>query len=124
MSFTSMSRFLNHVKDRIEERKMQSNQHDFVGEVAPSRLDATRTSLDYGHRRNRSSISPTPSSGTTGTMKRSNSHSTIGIATAGSDALDLDIQFISAHGLPRMDVVGAGCDPYFRVEIDNAIEYT
>ncbi|KAG9119326.1 hypothetical protein FRC07_005693, partial [Ceratobasidium sp. 392] len=119
-----MSRLLNHVKERIEERKAQANQHDFVAEVAPSRLNATRTSLGHGHRRNRSSISPTPSFGGTRTLKRSSSHSSVGIATAGSDALDLEILFISAEGLPRMDVVGAGCDPYFRVEIDGAIEYT
>ncbi|KAG8687002.1 hypothetical protein FRC09_013794 [Ceratobasidium sp. 395] len=119
-----MSRLLNRVKERIEERKTQANQHDFVAEVAPSRLDATRTSLGHAHRRNRSSISPTPSFGGTRTLKRSSSHSSLGIATAGSDALDLEIHFISAEGLPRMDVVGAGCDPYFRVEIDKAIEYT
>ncbi|KAG8738419.1 hypothetical protein FRC10_006915 [Ceratobasidium sp. 414] len=115
-----MSRFLNHVKERIEERRAQATQHDFVGEVAPSRLSATRTSLDHGHRRNRSSGSSTLSSGGTGRVKRSNSDP----SAAGSDALDLEILFVSAEGLPRMDVVGAGCDPYFRVEIDDAIEYT
>ncbi|KAG9091434.1 hypothetical protein FRC06_000571 [Ceratobasidium sp. 370] len=119
-----MSRFLSHVKERIEERRVQATQHDFVAEVAPSRLNATRRSLNLGHRRDRSSGSPTPGFGGTRVMKRSNSHSSVGIATAGSDALDLEILFLSAQGLPRMDVVGAGCDPYFRAGIDEAIEYT
>jgi hypothetical protein len=118
-----MSRLLNHVKGKIEERR-NANQHDFVGEVAPSRLNATRTSFDQGHRRNRSSGSPTPSFGATHSLRRSNSQTTLGLATAGADALDLEIKFISAQDLPRMDVVGVGCDPYFRVEIDGAISYT
>ncbi|QRW10038.1 hypothetical protein RhiLY_09037 [Ceratobasidium sp. AG-Ba] len=98
-----MSRLINHVKNRIEERRT-SGQHDFVAEVAPSRLDATRTSLGHGHRRNRSSVSPTPGFDITRALRRSSSHSSMGVATAGSDALDLEILFVAAEGLPRMDV--------------------
>ena len=106
------------MKDKIN----QSKQHDFVGEVAPSRLEATRTSFDMGHRRNRSSVSPAPSFTSSGS--RSSSYCPRRIETAGTDALDLEIRFLSAHDLPRMDVVGAGCDPYFRVKIDDVITYT
>lgn len=118
-----MARLFNRVKDHIEEKVIQSRQYDFVGEVAPSRLSTTRTSLDNGSRRNRSSISSiTGFSGAR--LSRSNSPSAAGLASAGVDALDLEIRFISAQGLPRMDMVGAGCDPYFRAEIDDAITYT
>ncbi|CAE6362227.1 unnamed protein product [Rhizoctonia solani] len=121
-----MSSFVTRVKDRIQEKRMQSRQHDFVGEVAPSRLSTTqdRRSLDQGHRRSRSSVSPTGSFASGQSLGRSNSLSTMGMATAGSDALDIEIRFISAQGLPRMDVVGAGCDPYFRAEIDDVLRYT
>ncbi|CAE6464036.1 unnamed protein product [Rhizoctonia solani] len=117
-----MSRFLNRVKDRIQEARMEARQHDFVGEVAPSRLGTTRRSLDQGHRRSRSSTSPAESVDSARSLSRSNTTSTL--ATAGPDALDLEIRFISAQGLPRMDVVGAGCDPYFRAKIDDVIRYT
>jgi hypothetical protein len=121
--YFSMSSFLTRIKDQIEEKRLQSRQHDFVAEVAPSRLNATRTSLDLGHRRNRSFAS-TSGSAITHLLRRSNSHATLGQATAGGDALDLEIRFIAAYGLPRMDMVGVGCDPYFRAEIDDAITYT
>ncbi|CAE6476177.1 unnamed protein product [Rhizoctonia solani] len=117
-----MSRFLNRVKDQIQEKISQANQHDFVGEVAPSRLSTTRRSLDQGHRRSRSSVSPAESFDSTRSFGRSNTISNV--APAGPDALDLEIRFISAQGLPRMDVVGVGCDPYFRADIDGAIGYT
>ncbi|QRW22843.1 C2 domain-containing protein [Rhizoctonia solani] len=112
-----MSRFVTRIKDRIQDKRMESRQHDFVGEVAPSRLSATRDrrSLDQGSRWGRSSVSPTGSF---------DSNQSLGVATAGSDALDLEIRFISAQGLPRMDVVGVGCDPYFRAEIDDVLCYT
>ncbi|KAF8752854.1 Protein kinase C conserved region 2 (CalB) [Rhizoctonia solani] len=104
---------------------MESRQHDFVGEVAPSRLSATRDrrsldrqSLGSFVRLSNRELRFESVSG------RSNSISTIGVATAGSDALDLEIRFISAQGLPRMDVVGVGCDPYFRAEIDDVLCYT
>lgn len=118
----TMSRLTNYVKDKIN----QSKQHDFVGEVAPSRLEATRTSYDLGHRRNRSSVSPTPSTSSSYSLRRSSSHPPLGTGNggAGADALDLEIRFMSGHDLPRMDVVGAGCDPYFRASIDGAISYT
>lgn len=118
-----MSRLINRVKEKIEQKR-NGNQHDFVAEVAPSRLEVTRTSFDQGHRRSRSSVSSTPSFGSTRSLRSSKSQKSPVFATAGGDALDLEIKFISAQGLPRMDVVGAGCDPYFRVEIDGAISYT
>lgn len=103
---------------------MESRQHDFVGEVAPSRLSVTRDrrSLDQGYRRSGSSVSPTGSFASGQSLGRSNSLSTMN--TAGADALDIEIRFVSAQGLPRMDVVGAGCDPYFRAEIDGVLCYT
>jgi hypothetical protein len=43
-------------------------------------------------------------------------------ATAAPNAVDLTIQFISASGLPKMDVGGL-CDPYFVANIDGKVEY-
>ncbi|KAG8700412.1 hypothetical protein FRC11_012958, partial [Ceratobasidium sp. 423] len=119
-----MSNFLTRVKDHIQEKRSQARQHDFVSEAAPSRLSTStiRRSLDQGHRRSQSSTSSAGSFDSTQSLSRSNTVSTM--ATAGPDALDLEIRFISAQGLPRMDMVGAGCDPYFRAEIDGAISYT
>ncbi|CEL57160.1 hypothetical protein RSOLAG1IB_08393 [Rhizoctonia solani AG-1 IB] len=119
-----MSSFVTRIKDRIQEKRMESRQHDFVGEVAPSRLSVTRDrrSLDQGYRRSGSSVSPTGSFASGQSLGRSNSLSTMN--TAGADALDIEIRFVSAQGLPRMDVVGAGCDPYFRAEIDGVLCYT
>ncbi|KAJ1303973.1 hypothetical protein OPQ81_008383 [Rhizoctonia solani] len=104
-SLPSMSNFLTRVKDHIQEKRMQARQHDFVGP-----------------RRSRSSASSTGSFDSSQSLSRSNNISAV--TTAGPDALDLEIRFVSARGLPRMDMVGAGCDPYFRAKIDDTIAYT
>jgi len=36
--------------------------------------------------------------------------------------VDLDIQFIGASGLPKLDVVGSA-DPYFVAKIDDAVSF-
>ena len=41
------------------------------------------------------------------------------------EAIDLTIQFIGARGLPRLDAVGGGADPYFKATLgDDKISYT